>query len=90
MFNKALFWKNLVPPYPKFLVDEFHKHINNIEASIKFTIEHETNNSIFFLDVCVTRKASGGLMTKIYKKPTHTNRYLNFNSAHSMSQKQDW
>ena len=31
-------------------VDEFHKHINNIEASIKFTIEHETNNSIFFLE----------------------------------------
>ena len=29
-----------------------------------------------------------GLMTSIYKKPTHTNRYLNFNSAHSMSQKQ--
>ena len=22
-----------------------------------------------FLDVCVTREASGGLMTKIYKKP---------------------
>ena len=27
-------------------------------------------------------------MTKIYKKSTHTNRYLNFNSAHSISQKQ--
>ena len=27
-------------------------------------------------------------MTKIYKKPSHTNRYLNFNSVHSMSQKQ--
>ena len=33
-------------------------------------------------------KLVGGLMTKIYKKPTHTNRYLNFKSAHSMSQKQ--
>ena len=31
----------------------------------KFSIEHETNNSIPFLDVCVTREASGGLM--IYK-----------------------
>ena len=65
--------------------DEFHNHINHIEASIKFTIEHETNNSIPFFDVFVTRKASGGLMIEIYKKPTHTNRYLNFNSAHSMS-----
>ena len=27
-------------------------------------------------------------MTEIYQKPTHTNRYLNFNSAYSMSQKQ--
>ena len=62
--------------------------VNNIEASIKLSIEHETNNFIPFLDVCVTREASGGLMTKIYKKPMHTNRYLNFNSAHSMSQKQ--
>ena len=75
----------------KIEVDEFYNHINNIEASIKFSTEHETNNSIpffSFLDVCVTREASGGLMTQIYKKPTHTNRYLNFNSAHSMSQKQ--
>ena len=41
-------------------VDEFHNHINNIEASIKFSTEHETNNSIPFLDVCVTREASRG------------------------------
>ena len=69
-------------------VGEFHDHINDIEASIKFIIEHETNTSISFLDVRVARKASGDLMTKIYKKPTHTNRYLHFNSAHFMSQKQ--
>ena len=52
-------------------------------------MEHETNNSISFLDFCVTQKAGRRLMTKIYKKSTHTNRYLNFNSAHSMSQKQE-
>ena len=27
-------------------------------------------------------------MTKVYKKPTHANTYLNFNSVHLMSQKQ--
>ena len=90
--NPPKFWRRCVDdPFviiKKTEVDEFHNHIKNIEASIKFSIEHETNNSIPFLEVCVTREASGGLMTKIYKKPTHTNRYLNFNSAHSMSQKQ--
>ena len=91
-FNPPKFWRRYVDDtfviIKKIEVDESYNHINNFEASIKFTIEHETNNSIPFLDVCVTREANGGLMTKIYKKPTHTNRYLNFNSAHSMSQKQ--
>ena len=38
----------------KIEVDEFYNHINNIEPSITLTIEHETYNSIPFLDVCVT------------------------------------
>ena len=71
--NPPKFWRRYVDDtfviIKKTEVDEFHNHINNIEASIKFTTEHETNNSIPFLDVCVTREASGGLMTKIYKKP---------------------
>ena len=48
-------------------VDKFHNHINDIEASIIFTIEHEINNSIPYFDVCVTQKASGRLMTKFIK-----------------------
>ena len=68
--------------------DQCHNHINDIETSMKFTIEHDSNSSILFMDVCVTQKASGELITRIYKKPTHTIRCLNFNSAHSMSQKQ--
>ena len=53
-------------------VDDFHNHINDIEASIKFTINHEAYSFIPFLDVCVTRwPMEEGLMTNIYKKPTH-------------------
>ena len=41
-------------------VDEFHNHNNNIEASIKFSIEHETNNSIPFWMSVLLEKLVGG------------------------------
>ena len=34
------------------------------------------------------KKKSGILVTKIYRKETHTNRYLNYESCHSPQQKQ--
>ena len=64
----------------------FHKFINNIEESIKFTVEQEIDNAIPFLDVLIVRN-NGQLTTKAYRKPTNTTRYLNFNSCHSFSQK---
>ena len=67
-------------------VGSFHKFINNIEDSIKFTVEQEVENAIPFLDVLIIRN-NGQLTTKAYKKPTHTTRYLNFNSCHNFSQK---
>jgi hypothetical protein len=42
-------------------------------------MEMESENAIAFLDVLVTRKETT-LATKVYRKPTHTGRYLNFNS----------
>ena len=60
--------------------------INNIEESIKFTVEQEIDNAIPFLDVLIVRN-NGQLTTKSYRKPTNTTRYLNFNSCHSFSQK---
>ena len=65
----------------------FHEHLNNIEASIKFTLETECNNSLPFLDVLVVKEKSENLTTKLDLKPTHTNRFLDFNSQHSLSQK---
>ena len=55
--NPPKFWKRYVNDtfvIIKKKVDEFRNHINGIEASIKFTVEHETNKSIPFLDVSVT------------------------------------
>ena len=63
--NPSKFWRRYVDdPFviiKKTEVNEFYRRINDIEASIKFIIEHETNNSIPFLDVYVTReKLVGG------------------------------
>ena len=67
-------------------VVSFHKFINNIEESIKFTVEQEVDNAILFLDVLIICN-NGQLTTKAYRKPTHTTRYLNFNLCHNFSQK---
>ena len=63
-------------------------NINSIEASIKFTIEYEKEDTLPFVDIPVMKKKDGILATKIYRKETHTNRYLNYESCHSQQQKQ--
>jgi hypothetical protein len=42
-------------------------------------MELESDSAIAFLDVLVIRQETT-LATKLYRKPTHTGRYLNFNS----------
>ena len=68
-------------------INTFLEHLNNIIPSINFTTETENNNKISFLDVTVTRLNTGSLTTSLFQKPTHTNRYLNFNSHHPLTQK---
>ena len=58
-----------------------------MESTIKFTLEVEENGRISFLDVLVIRLFDGSIKTVLYKKPTHTDRYLNFRSCYSISQK---
>ena len=38
------------------IVKRFFAHINSIEASIKFTIEHEKEDKLPFLDILVMKK----------------------------------
>ena len=65
----------------------FHDHLNTISSSIKFTKELESEGTLSFLDVAVIRKTDGTLSTDIYRKPTHTGRYLFFTSHHPLNQK---
>ena len=51
-----------------------------------FTVEHETDGKLPFSDTCV-QSTDGKLKTVVYRKPTHTDKYLSFNSHHPRSHK---
>ena len=68
-------------------IDLFLNHLNRQHQRINFTIELEENRELPFLDTCVKIEANGTFSTKVYRKKTHTNQYLNFNSNHHLSQK---
>ena len=68
-------------------IEEFHQYLNTICDSIKFTREEEYEGALAFLDVLVTRTPEGSLQTTVFRKPTHTGRYLPFSSHHPLQQK---
>ena len=50
-------------------------------------METEKDNSIPFLDTSVIRDSNGVLTTNVYRKPTHTDQYLAYDSHHPQSVK---
>ena len=68
--------------------EEFFQHLNSIEEKIQFTAENtKADWSLPFLNTLVTVKEDGSLSTSIYRKPTHTNQYLQWDSHHSIANK---
>ena len=51
--------------------NEFLKKFNSFHKSLKFTMEHEQNNKLSFLDVQIS-KNNGKLITSWYRKPSNT------------------
>ena len=67
-------------------VSSFHDTLNSIHPKIAFTIEEENNGQISFLDTLVSRK-NVVTVIDVYRKPTHTDRYLDFSSHHEIKHK---
>ena len=84
-------WKRFVDDtfakIKKIVVEEFLKHLNNLHPRIKFTTETLNNNKIAFLDTEINVNEDNSIKFKIYRKPTHTDQYLNFSSNHHIMQK---
>ena len=66
---------------------EFIEHLNSIDDDIKWTNEAETDTGLAFLDCNTIRQEDGSIKTRVYRKPTHTNQYLNWNSNHPTEHK---
>ena len=69
------------------LVNEFTEFLNSVHPSIKFTVELEKDNMLAMLDVMIHRNQNGTLYFTVYRKPTHTNQYLNFQSHQPLQHK---
>ena len=64
--------------------EEFFQHINTVDTSIKFTVEEgRPDGSIPCLDIL----RHGTFTTKVYRKPTHTDQYLQWDSNHNLTSK---
>ena len=68
--------------------DSFLEHLNSINPKIQFTCEEtREDGSMPFLDIPVTPEDDGSLKTSVFRKQTHTDLYLQWDSHHTIPSK---
>ena len=72
-------------------LDNFHRHLNAVNPHIQFSVERATpmdgKPTIAFLDTNVSTLPNGEVEVQVYRKATHTNKYLAFDSHHPAQHK---
>ena len=86
------FWKRYVDDTFTILESShrraFLDHINSIDQHIQFTCEEQREDgSIPFLDVLVIPDEDRSLNSTVFRKPTHTDLYLQWDSHHTLPSK---
>ena len=63
-------------------------HLNSINPNIQYTLELEDTKGqgLTFLDTITTRSDTQ-IQVNVYRKPTHTDHYLDFHSYHPLCHK---
>ena len=64
------------------------QHINSQDPNIQFTVEPTQQGSLPFLYMLVTIEQDNTFSTSVYRKPTHTDQYLHWDSNHHITAKQ--
>ena len=67
-------------------VNKLQEHLNSIDPHIKFTIELPGTDGLPFLDN-LTKPSPSSIESTAYRKPTHIDSYLDYNSNHPISAK---
>ena len=68
--------------------NNFLQHLNSIDDNIHFTCEEaDENGAIAFLDMLITPDEEGRLNISVYRKATHTDQYLHWDSHHAVNSK---
>ena len=64
---------------------KFLEHINNMDPNFQFTTEDAKEDEyIPFLDTIVMPQPDNSLLTLVYRRPTHTDLYLQWDSHHHL------
>ena len=89
--DSILFWYRYVNDVVACIKDNqsnvILRTINSINDHIQFTAEEESNSCLNYLDLQIFKKEDGSLRFNIFRKPTHTDKYLDFNSDHPLVHK---